>query len=103
MDIEDKLLDVIDNLLERIRWHEKQADEQEGYPGIACDFEQAKAERDELRECCREMLDMIERMPEMGKLSPCDGRVRWRQALGRDAKTGMPNAEAHASATEGSR
>ena len=53
---------------------------------------QYKAERDELRECCVEMLDMIEREPGIGPLSPCDGRVRWRRALGRDPITGMPNA-----------
>ncbi len=51
---------------------------------------QYKAERDELRECCAEMLDMIEREPGIGPLSPCDGRVRWRRALGRDPITGMP-------------
>ena len=60
----------------------------EGYPGVVHDFEQAKSDRDELWECCREMLDMIERLPSMGKLSPCDGRVRWRKVLGRDPKTG---------------
>ena len=58
------------------------------YRNIAHDLQQALAERNELRQCCCEMLDMIERLPEMGKLSPCDGRVRWRKALGLDPQTG---------------